>query len=185
MHLKFSLTEEEYQEFIYYANWLSPDQKDNRFKYYFFNTITYLSFLAIILLSIRAKLTPIVSFITVIVFCILGLLYLKHRNKSFPYQVAHQLISQEGGSETILPQRQLTISEEGICIINNVCELKYWWQASIRKVKHNNCYYLYIGLRDALIIPERIFQSLNEKEEFDILLLTHLPLQAELDNFKQ
>ena len=86
----------------------------------------------------------------------------------------------KSGDENILSPTQLIIDENGISGKNKVAEVKYQWNAFIKKVVRNKCYYLYTSLIHAVVIPERAFNNREEKKEFETILSQHLPLNAEL-----
>ncbi|SRR5258706_8859472 len=180
LYLEYSLEEQEFQEFVYYANWLSPEQKDYRFNYYFFNSFSYIIFVLLFAFAERRDFKPLIFLPIFVVAGIFIFFYLKRRSKSYPYQVAQQLISKEGGSETILSRRELTLKETDISIKTNLSELKYSWSGIIKKIEHKNCFYLYVGPRDAIIIPKRIFNNKNDYEKFEEYLSRYLSLSADL-----
>ena len=179
LHLKYSISTLEFQEFVYYANWLSPDAKDYRFQYYFFTMVIYLVLGCILIFSMggNAKFElqlAILAFVGFILF-----LFLRNNARSYPYKLAAKLIDEEGGSETITATRDVTISESGIVINYTNAEEKFSWAAIKRKIQHNNCFYLYTAPRNAIIIPKRIFTDTKDFELFETYLSRYLLLVAD------
>ena len=66
-----------------------------------------------------------------------------------------------------MPFTELTLSESGINAISNEEDVRYKWNAIMKKIEVNKCYYLYLNSRQALIVPQRIFVNQQEKEEFE------------------
>jgi hypothetical protein len=86
---------------------------------------------------------------------------------------------------TILSKTILTVNENGVFGKTPVAEVKYSWTAFHGKTIANDCYYLFINARQALVIPVRAFTSQQEREAFDKILLQYFPLQAELKSLSQ
>jgi hypothetical protein len=184
LHLEYSLEKQEFQEFVYYANWLSPEQKDHRFKYYFNNIVSYIVMVFIFAMLVRKNFEPLPLFVILSLISIFLFVYISNRKKSYPYQVAEDLILKEGGHETILSKRELLISDENIIVKGEFYESTYKWQAIKNKVDHKDCYYLYVGPRDAIIVPKRIFATPEEFYKFQDYLLKHLSLEADFPKSK-
>jgi len=182
LNLEYSLTKDEFQEQVFYSNWLDPERKSDRKKYYSGQLFSYSVIAGIGAFAFRHDFYP---YLFVGVFLIIGLLlfqYLKGSMKTRCYELADSLITKEGGEETILAMRHMDVSETGILIKTKTSELRYSWPAIIRKVVHNSCFYLFIGPRDAIIVPERIFTNKKDYEEFVAYLSRHLSLSADFVN---
>jgi len=179
LQVEYSLEKKEFQEFIYYANWLSPEQKDHRFNYYFANAISYIVMVSVLALSFRKDVEPVIFLSASALTGVFLFLYLKGRTKSFPYKVAEDMILKEGGQDVILSRRELIVSDAGIIVKHELFESKFMWLAVKRKIEHLDCFYLYTGPRDAIIIPKRIFINKEDSVKFKEYLLEHLPIQAD------
>ena len=182
LNLEYTLTEEEFLNYNYYVCWKDPAKKLKRVKFYATMLICFI-LLCIIIFSQGDKgilyPTSIISMATGI---IVLLLLFRFRLKALFDKQAKKTLEQSG-RDTILATINLTINENGLFGKTKVAEVKYSWNAFQRKVIVNNCYYLYVNARQAMVIPFSAFPSPAEKEKFDALLLQYLPLKTELKHF--
>jgi hypothetical protein len=179
--VKYSLTEDEYKAFSYYTGWQSPAKKTYRIKYFARTLLFYL--VAIFIIFFTAG-NFILDFNSILIFAVVAILlfvYLQIRIKLYYDGIVKKVIK-ESGENRILPVTELTVSETGINSSSDLEDVTYKWNAIMKKTEVNKCYYLYLNARQALVIPQRVFASQNEKQEFDKLLAAHLPLQAEFIN---
>ena len=108
-------------------------------------------------------------------------IYLRSSIKSNYYKHVTNAIK-ESGEGKILTLANLHFSESGILEKTNSSEVKYNWSAIIKKTEVHNCYYLYTTSLHALIMPKRVFVTIDEKERFERTLLQYIPLQVAFKN---
>jgi hypothetical protein len=92
-------------------------------------------------------------------------LYLRNRIASHYDRHVKEAIK-ESGQDNILTTANLTFSESVIFGKTTSSEVKYSWSAIIKYIEVNNCYYLYLTSLQAIIIPKRVFSSLDDKNAF-------------------
>jgi YcxB-like protein len=182
--INYELTEEEYLNYNYYTAWLMPEKKAYRIKYYASMALLFFIVELGVFYILDNNQIKTNSIIILVVITIILLLLLPYRMKSVFNSRAKKLIA-KSGPDTIFSATELTINENGLFGKNKVAEVKYQWAAFKKKIIQNNCYYLYINLQQAVVIPIRAFQSKEEKENFDALLARYLPLEAEFANYKK
>lgn len=176
--VEYKLTEEEYLNYNYYTCWLMPEKKIYRLKYYL--TISLLFFFielgVLYILSDNKISTFTLLLVSGLSICIFFLL--PFRMKSIFASKAKKLLA-KSGPDTLISNTALTFTETGIFGKNAVAEVKYLWTAIKKKVIINDCYYLYVNIQQAVVIPIRAFQSKEENEKFELILAEHLPLETE------
>jgi FlaA1/EpsC-like NDP-sugar epimerase len=77
--------------------------------------------------------------------------------------------------EAILGEREMSFGEEQIEIRNANSGTQYRWEAIKKWEQTTHLYLLYISENIAIIIPKRIFESLEQESEFEHLLRRKLP----------
>jgi hypothetical protein len=72
----------------------------------------------------------------------------------------------EGKNVGFLGNSKLTLTEEGITLINEAKELKTSWKAVESICETEKHIFIFISAVEAYIVPNRIFQDENMKKEF-------------------
>lgn len=183
INIEFTLTEEEYFNYNYYTNWLIPEKKAFRLRYYLVIPIIVFVLYLLLFYSFDNKIT-IDSLLISLVIAILLAILLPYRIKSATRSRVKNAIK-KSEEETILSPTQLSIDEKGISGQNKVAEVKYKWDAFTKKVIAYDCYYLFTNLIHAVVIPVRAFQSKDEKNNFDSILDQNLPLKTKFDSLSK
>ena len=179
IHIQYTLTEKEFLDYNFYSGWQLPGQKKSRLIYYIVSPVLYLVIIGFLLYDFDkggfdnfAVIVGLLGLAGLIVFT-------RFRMRArFDKQALETIKSSP--IDSILAETQLTISETGISGKTKVTEVKYLWDAFHEKVIANDCYYLYISARHAVVIPFRAFKTRSEKESFEKMLAQYLPLQADL-----
>jgi hypothetical protein len=181
LHIEYQLTEQEFLDYSFYTGWQQPAKKTARLRYYILSPVaSFVGVVGVLYVMDHGELKTSSIIIGVAIF--LGaFIWARYRIRSVFDRHARKIIEQSG-SEVLLAKTELTFDENGISGRTKVSEVKYSWEALKRKVAINNCYYLYIHINQAIVIPKRAFTFPKETEEFEKILLTHFPLGAELDN---
>ena len=179
IQLKFTLTEKEFLDCNYYTGWGRPEKRISRLRYFAIISITYIILFGFISYDSSAKnfdqLTILIGLIVSVIF--IFFLHFRMRER-FDKQGLEMIRSSK--PDSILSEMEMNISETGISGKTNVAEVKYTWDAFQKKVIANECFYLYLNSRQALIIPFRVFKTTAERESFEKMLAQYLPLQADL-----
>ncbi len=176
LQVEFTLTEEEYLNYIYYTNWLMPEKKLFRIRYYLlFPVITFIVVLFVLFLFDNT-ITTSSLLLSAAIAVIMAFLVPFRIKTAFKEKIKKILKSPE--NEKILSQTQITIDEKGISGRNKVVEMKYKWDAFSKKIISNDCYYLYTTSAHAVVIPARALRNKEEKEKFEEYLLRYLPLDT-------
>jgi len=178
MHLEYQVTPEEFKDCNYYTSWSSPEKRNARIKYYIINLALYLFSVTVIVL-IGKKPLRLSGIIIFALFAILTFIYLKWRVRRQIDRYVDQVIK-ESGEDRIFSRVELDITERGIHERSKDSETSYQWSAILKRVEANNCCYLYLNSRLVIVIPKRVFNSTQQKEEFDKMMLQYLPLSADL-----
>jgi len=179
IQIQYTLAEKEFLDYNYYSGWQLPGKKKSRLLYYIVSPILYLVIVGFLLYDFDSggfdNLTVIIGLLGLAAIIFLTRFRMRAR---FDKQALEMIRSSP--ADSILAETQLTISETGISGKTKVTEVRYSWDAFQKKVIANDCYYLFISARHALVIPFRVFKTTLEKESFEKMLAQYLPLQADL-----
>ena len=179
IHIQYTLTEKEFLDYNFYSGWQLPGKRKSRLISYIVSPILYLVIVGFLLYDFDKG--GFDNFAVIIGLSGLAALILFTRLRMrarFDKQALETIKSSP--TDSILAETQLTISETGISGKTKLTEVKYVWDAFQEKVIANDCYYLFINARHALVIPIRAFKTRSEKDSFDKMLAQYLPLQADL-----
>jgi YcxB-like protein len=178
--LEFELTEEEFLKYNYYTAWQEPEKKLYRVRYYLGFLLLYIA-ITISLLYIPTRELTTFSIITIAAGVAVLSLFIRFRLRASFDRNARKMI-RDSGPDKILTRTELTLSENGIAGKTKIAEVKYSWEAFKKKVVINDCCYLYVNTRQAVVIPLRAFSVPEQKDQFDKLLAEYLPLQAKFES---
>lgn len=184
LHLSYQLTEKEFLDYNFYTAWQGPERKSARIKYYIRGPVIFLIIITAFNYYQDNGRLKTSSFIIEGIGLLILFTMFRYRIRSVFDKQALKMIEQSGPG-TILSAIELMLDENGIFGKTKVSETKYSWNAFKKKVRVNDCYYLYTNIRQALVIPLRAFSSPKEKEEFEKILLAYFPLEAELEDIKK
>jgi hypothetical protein len=181
--IEFALTEKEYRDFTYYSIWRDPEKKAFRRGYYIKSILSF-GIIAVGFFSLvndgKIGWPGIIGTVTglvVLSFLIPGSM------RSVLDKSVKKLI-RESGVKNILPPTMLTIDAGGLFDKTEFTEIRYSWNVFLKRAMVNDCYYLYINSRQAVIIPVRAFRSPDEQNKFQVILLEHFPLRADLNSLQ-
>lgn len=177
--LRFNLTREEFLEYNYYTSWSSPDRKPYRFRYFTRVLILYAAVAAGYVFVNRDRHE---LWTDIFVFSTIGLVYAL----IVPVLVKRSIKARVNGmlrepeNQHILNTSEITLNDQGIIDKDNASESRYTWEAIVKKVETQHCYYLYTSSYHAILIPMRALSTAEERSELKRLLDQHLPLASEL-----
>ena len=179
IHLQYKLTEKEFLDYNFYTCWQKPEKRNLRLAYYLTTPILYLVVIGLIFYDRNKEGFDNFAIILGIIGFIALMLLTKFRIRPRFDKQALQMIKQSA-PDTILSEMELMFAETGITGKTQIAEVKYSWNAFQKKVIVNDCYYLFINIRQAIVIPFRAFKTKTEKDSFEKMLAQYLPLQADL-----
>ncbi|MBL7748154.1 MAG: YcxB family protein [Chitinophagaceae bacterium] len=167
--ISYTITEKEFLDYFYYICWLRPEKKKRRLLYYTVVPLASFGFMYGMLSILEKGKVGIASMIFAAVFALALLLLVPYEMKRSSRLNAQKILA-KSGPDTILTLYEITIAEQGIAGKTKVKEIRFSWEAFTNKVMVNNCYYLYLNINQALVIPLRAFTTEKEKKEFEALL---------------
>jgi hypothetical protein len=178
---KFSLTEEEYADYNVFACWRAPWQKDTRLK-----TVLRLFLLslvtagAVIMIAYPPKDQNIVVSIAIVLgssllgtFAGYSLVAAKTRTRAIKFV-------QNDENKSLLDEKEVEISDDRVSYTNKSTSMTIDLSSIVRYHRHTKYFYLFLNQSSALIIPDRLFRSQAEIEEFDRFLIEHIPLSSSI-----
>src|SRR5882762_8674640 len=177
---RYSLTPQDFANFTVYVQLEAPGKKKMLTK-----RLLRPIFLVVILIGLINMTTSfigdnfnIADIIPLFIFLALMLIpvfTLKARLKKAALKVA-------GNPENaaIFNMADYTFSETGIWYKDTSKEIKYQWNAFIKKQETAGYIYLFLHSTNALIIPKNIFRSQVEKEQLEKLLSQYISFDAEV-----
>jgi hypothetical protein len=83
-------------------------------------------------------------------------------------------------NKNLFSQLKVSFSEAGISGKSEFSEFQYQWSGIKKMSSTKNTYILYSSNISGLVIPKRIFKTVEEKESFEKMLAQYLLLQANL-----
>lgn len=182
--LEYTLAEKEFCDFNYYTGWKAPWKKSFR-RIYYSRTLVSFGIIAAAFFFLADENKMGLPVIIGIASGFATLLFMLPRSMRSAIDKQTRQAIQESGIETILPPTTLIVTGDGILDKTPHAETRYSWSAFHRKAVANDCYYLYVNSRLAIIVPVRVFRSAAERQDFEALLSEYFPLTAELSSFQQ
>ena len=178
--LKYSLSKEDYVNYYTYLAWDAPGNKKKRLVYYGKQLLPIIIFLFafyytglfnrpgnfILLIAGFLIATTLLSFIGV---------------RTNTMRVAEK-VAEHPENASIFLEASITVSEAGITTKNELMETKYQWKAILKKLESKNYYFLFINSLQAIVIPKRVFNSQEEKLQFEKLLSQFLSFEADVSH---
>lgn len=180
---KYSLTVDEYADYVAFTQWQSPWQKKFRIKY-LFNSSIYIIIMMIVGVIAAEKTGPVKknhNYILLIILFILVLtiaLWFVAYNAPFRMKErARKFIAKEENSKG-LEEIELDITDENI-IYNSVNSKSIInWDYIAKYAITNEYFFLYLNELNAIIIPKRLFNSQEGIDEFQKVLTQKIPLSS-------
>lgn len=175
--LKYNLTEEEYFDYNYYTAWASPDKKKYRIGYYLKVFLSYALIAAVYILTNHSHRV----FIDLTIFSIIAVAYFL----LVPYLIKRSIrkrvrdILSQPENEHVLEEAEVILMDTGILDKDKASESKYSWEAIVKKTETANSFYLYTNSYHAIVIPKRVVQHPQDKQELQRLFNQYLPLSSE------
>ena len=175
--LKYHLTEEEYFDYNYYTSWASPEKKWYRLKYYLQVFLLYGAVAALYIFTNHTHriLIDFIIFGSIAVIYFLCVPWLIKR--SIRKRVRDILAKPE--NQHVLEEAEVSLMDTGIWDRDKASESKYSWEAIVRKAETPLSYYLYTNSWHAIVIPKRVLQNPQDRQELQRLFSQYLPLSSE------
>jgi len=167
MHINYQLTKQDYIDFnIFHMSY------SNTIRQALFIQRYIISIVFLIAPFIVAKVTDIPLWYWAIAFIVIYLLWIIFYPKYFRWSAARRIsrMIDEGKNADMLGNQSLTLTEDAIVNISNFSESKTNWHTVENVVETKEHIFIYISAVMAYIIPIRIFESVNQKNEFSCTL---------------
>jgi YcxB-like protein len=176
--LQYALTKEDYVNYYTYVSWDAPERKKKRFNYYARQIIPIILFIgAFYYTGIFERNSKFILLILGFIFLTLLLSLFNVRSNTVRQA---QKVANDPGNSSIFLDISIIISETGISTKNAVAETKFQWSSFIKKQENTEYYFLFISSIQALIIPKRVFNNADERNQFEKLLSQYLSFDAEI-----
>ncbi|MEO6489413.1 MAG: YcxB family protein [Ferruginibacter sp.] len=176
--LKYSISKEDYINYYAYVVWDAPDNRKKRLWYYVKQLIPILLFLfAFYYTGIFERNSKFILLILGFIFLTSALSLFGVRSNTIKQA---KKITDDPGNSSIFLERSLFISESGIIAKDALIEIKYQWEAFIKKQESREYYFLFTSSIHAIIIPKRIFHNDVERKQLEKLLSQYLSFDAEI-----
>ena len=177
---RYALTPEDFANFTVYVQLEAPGKKKMLIKRFLRPIFLFVIFICVINISTSfigdnfsvAEMIPIIFFLVIV---LIPVLTLKARLKNAALKVARN-----PENAAIFNMADYTFSETGILYKDTSKEIKYQWNAFIKKQETAGYIYLFLHATNALIIPKNIFRSQVEKEQLEKLLSQYISFDAEV-----
>lgn len=177
VQFSFTLTKEDFIAFYTYVFWDAPKNRRKRIWYYVKQALPLLAFiLAFYYTGVFNRNDIFVTLVIILIIITSGLSLFNVRGNTMR---AAEKIAEEKDNRTLFEENSIQVTELGIFTKNAQSEIKYSWQAFIRKSETPEYYYLFTSAIHALIIPKRAFPTPADKLSFDNLLLQYLSFEAD------
>ncbi|MEO6668332.1 MAG: YcxB family protein [Ferruginibacter sp.] len=178
--LKFAISKEDYANYYTYVMWDAPGNKKKRLYYY------GKQLLPILLLLLAFYYTGFLNrsdkFILVVVGFFVATTLLSFLGIRTTTMRQADKVAEDPGNSSIFLEHQVTVSDGGIIIKDELKEIRFQWKAIAKKLESQNYYFLFHNSIQAIIIPKRVFISQDEKMQFEKLLAQHLSFDAEVSH---
>jgi hypothetical protein len=176
--VNYSITKEDYCHYYTFVVWEAPQNRKKRTQYYLKQLIPLVFF------ALAFYYTGLFRRDSLFILVIAGFMLLISALSLFGVKSnitrqADKIVSNPDNQSIFLPGT-LTASDTGLTIRNEIAESKYQWKGFIRKQESAQYYFLFLSAIQGVIIPKRIFNTADEKSQFEKLLQQHLSFEAEL-----
>ena len=176
--LNYALTKEDYVNYYTYVTWDAPENRKKRMIYYGKQIVPILLFLSAFYYTGLFQRNSL--FIMVIAgFLLLTTLLSLMSVRSNSVRVAEK-VADDPSNSSIFLETELTFSETGITIKDEMKETRYQWKAFVKKQESNLYYFLFLNAIQAVIIPKKQLPNAELKSQLDKLLAQQLSFDAEL-----
>ncbi|MEJ7610452.1 MAG: YcxB family protein [Ferruginibacter sp.] len=176
--LHYTITKDDYVNFYTHVMWDAADRKRSRMKsilkqvgfvgvfmgiYWFVGGFRFMNNISviIILLMFATSLLPLMT------------------GRSGIRRNAED-IADDPENASVFTDNYLTASDAGMHIKTAVSDNNYSWKAIVRKTETSSYYFLFLNAIHAIIIPKKVFGSMEALSEFNKLLSKNLSLEAEI-----
>jgi hypothetical protein len=178
--LKYSLTKEDYVNYYTYMWWDAPGKQRKRLLYYVRQLLPLLLFF--IAFYYTGLLERSGRFILITFGLLLATTLLSFIGVRTNTMRQAEKITEDPENASFFLEVTAIVSETGISMKDELQETKFQWRAFTKKLESRNYYFLFINSMQALIIPKRIFNSPEEKLQFERLLTQYLSFEADVSH---
>jgi hypothetical protein len=178
LSLHYSISKDDYINYYTYVMWDSPDKRKKHFFYYGQQLLT--NGIIVVILLYSGLFNYKSSWLYIYMGILLAIVLLQFFAGRSKVKKQGDKITGDPYNASIFLDTVLEISETGIFRKDDTKEIRYNWNAFIKKMENDDYYFLFVNKIEALIIPKKVFRSTTEKDNFDHLLTLHLSFDAEI-----
>lgn len=179
--VKYAITQDDYMNYYMYMMWDAPDRKKARLKYYLRQVLVNGGIIAILLYTQFFRSTSLTLYIYIGILAIITVLQILNGRINAKKQ-ADKIMEDEDNRSFFL-ETTYDITDAGITRKDANTEVKYQWDAFVRKEETAEYYFLFTSALQAIIFPKRIFKIAEDKKQFEKLLSQHLSFDAEVGHW--
>lgn len=178
--LKYAITKEDYANYYTYIVWDAPVNRKKRLRYYVRQIVPVIIFL--LAFYYTGWFNRPGNFVLLIAGALLATALLSVFGVRTNMMKQANKVAENPENSSIFSPVTLTVNESGIVVKDELKEAKYQWGSIIKKLESQNYYFLFINAIQAIIIPKRVFNSAEEKSEFEKILSQYLSFDADVSH---
>lgn len=176
--VKYSLTKDDYINYYTYVRWDAPEQRKAKLKYYGRQVLINGGLIGILLYTDLFRFNPIYLYAYGAIIVISAVAQIIYARSNVKKQA--ERFTEDEDNRSFFLETQLEISEAGFSSKDELQETTTRWPAFIKKQETPDYYFLFTSSVQAMIIPKRLFKTMEEKQQFEKLLSKHLSFDAEV-----
>jgi hypothetical protein len=181
LSLKFAITPDDYMEYYMYMMWDAPDRKKARLKYYLRQVLVNGGIILILFYTQFFRVDTYLFYVYISILTVITVLQIINGRVNARKQA--EKITGNEDNKSFFSEASYDITEAGIVRKSETFEVRYQWNAFVRKEETAAYYFLFTSSIQAVIFPKRIFKTVEDKKQFEKLLSQHLSFDAEVGHW--
>lgn len=179
MIIEYTLTKEDLFNFNFYVGWTSPEKKSYKIKYYLKSILWPLAAVLFILSTTNKNLTTD-TLLTCISFGLLVGFIGAYIGIYSIYKRKIEKFINDPNNINFFARTELILSDCGITSKDEYSEIRYGWNAIIKKNETQEYIYLFLSSIQGIVIPKKVLTA-KEKNQLVDLLNRNITLTAEFN----
>ena len=176
--LRYAITKEDYVNYYAYVTWDAPGNAKKRLIYYARQILPILLFIfAFYYTGLFERNSKFILLIVGFLIATSLLSLIGVRTNAIRQA---EKIADDPGNSSIFLEAVVVVNETGITVKDELMETKYQWKAFTKKLESQNYYFIFHNSIQALIIPKRVFNTTDQKLQFEKLLGQYISLEADV-----
>lgn len=181
LSVKFAITPDDYTEYYLYIMWDAPDRKNARLKYYLKQVFVNAGIVMLLLYTQIFRMDSYMLYAYLGILAVITVLQILNGRISARKQA--EKITEDEENKSFFLETNYDVTEEGITKKDENMETLYRWNAFVRKEETAQYYFLFTSAVQAVIFPKRVFKRVEERVQFEKMLLHHLSFDAEVGHW--